>query len=101
MRSQRWVSVEWMSIMGGSTLFLLCVWGQGRAEFGLHEPEAADGTPAAGWVKRRFGLERFSPVAQDVLLDFAGGRFRQQSEDHRARDFEARQMLAAETDDVG
>jgi hypothetical protein len=34
-----------MSIMGGSTLFLLSMLlvfkGGGRAEFGLHEPEAA------------------------------------------------------------
>jgi hypothetical protein len=42
MRSQRWVSVEWMSIISSSTfVFVIGLWWAGHAEFGVHEPEAA------------------------------------------------------------
>src|SRR5688572_33358318 len=39
-------------------------------------------------------------LTQDVLLDLAGGGLRQVAEDHRLRNLEAGEMLAAPGDDV-
>ncbi|MNP55580.1 hypothetical protein D3C76_1502390 [compost metagenome] len=55
MRSQRCVSVEWMSVIASSTLFLLSVCGGRAAEFGVHEPEAAGQSPATVGYNVVFG----------------------------------------------